>query len=82
MAKATRTRNWRRRSVKGKRESEGWWGNARYGVFETDVLAGDDDVSVDGGDDEAGAVAEAGVRIEVPEEHDDGTDLELDIVQR
>ena len=37
---------------------------------------------MDGGDDEAGAVAEAGVRIEVPEEHDGGTDLELDIVQR
>ena len=37
---------------------------------------------MDGGDDEAGAVAEAGVRIEVPEEHDDGTDIELDIVQR
>ena len=31
---------------------------------------------------QAGAVAEAGVRIGVPEEHDDGTDLELDIVQR
>ena len=40
------------------------------------------EVSVDGGDDEAGVVAEAGVRIEVPEEHDDGTDLELDIMQR
>ena len=37
---------------------------------------------MDGGDDEAGAVAEAGVRIEVPGKHDDGTDLGLDIVQR
>ena len=37
---------------------------------------------MNGGDDEAGAVAEAGVRIEVPEEHDDGTDLDLDLVQR
>ena len=37
---------------------------------------------MDGGDDEAGAVAEAGVRIEVPEEHGGGTDLELDPVQR
>ena len=32
---------------------------------------------MDGGDDEAGAVAEAGARIEDPEERDDGTDLEL-----
>ena len=37
---------------------------------------------MDGGDDETGTVSEAGVRIEDSEEHGDGTDLELDLVQR
>ena len=50
----------------------------RGGGFETDVLAGDNDIFKD----EAGVFSEAVAPIEVPEGHDNGTDLELDHLQR